>query len=1006
MKRLSLFLLTTLLFAGCEENATSPEPIPSAYEVTLYDLPDSLTCLAGHELTIAINGVVRDENGVAAPGVPVEFLKQSGEAEFDRASVNSDASGHVSSLLRIDPSPGASVIHFELLYPGGSTPGSFTIHSYSQPARIDFIAPASTFYIDPDESLDTCFTAVVSDSAGVGIADLPMRVGLTPADERYSVFGSLSAPARTDSAGRLPIRFNSAGSFGREKIRVTALLPGMAEPLECMIAINVQRRSNDIGSVIVRAFPSFFSSVPPDSLVISEIRVMVRDINNVGMKGIRAVVNTDIGSLSGQQVTDSIGQIRLTWRNEFEIGIAHIFASIPGTDFEAWTTIQVVGSRFDPGYLQITTDRPEIYADFGLTTASITVLLKDGDRQSLANKLIRVTSTHGAINSPIRTNEFGVAHGTFTDVGLPSLDSNGNLIPAKIYAQYDPFNLIDSCEVTIRPRSLVEAITLVSSKAQMIAGSVDNSRVVATSFLANGAFAHPGTLVHFQVSQNNGSFSPQTAIVGNYGVAESIYNAGNFPGVALLSAFVRNDDEQTCFSNEVQLSLLPGPPNLLRLIAYPSELNSADPDAFSTIRAVVSDTAGNAVGSGYLVRFSTTLGEINSAAITDSTGVAYARLIPVMRSGIADVRAWITLPNGQVIAGNTAITIIGGAPNSIEITADPPEITAGWFHTSTIRATVRDNGGNLVDRPTKVVFSFVNQPPPPAGCTYPNQTQIDSATTVNGVAVISVGPGSQVGVVWIRATTWRDSARMSEVEVESQALRLVSGPPAQMAIDVIEGGEDIGDGFWRIPISARIYDLHRNPISHPERYPITWSVEEQFARIEQDGAEYWLIYHSRQTNDSVTVSVSVEVWEGTLTVERRIQLPLQHGNLLLRAAPQSWELDRDNPDDSCLVWVGARLIDGHGIDIDNALVQFRCSAGRFYRHNLLNDVWTQYNWNEEVALMTGQSGENDGEAVLYFVLKSREWQWGEENNGIVRFDAHVAGHPQISNQAELRLTRP
>jgi hypothetical protein len=509
-----------------------------------------------------------------------------------------------------------------------------------------------------------------------------------------------------------------------------------------------------------------------------------------------------------------------------------------------------------------------------------------------------------------------------------------------------------------------------------------------------------GIPIHFVC--DSGLFTQQEVNSSQFGIAESFYTPGQRPGLEYIRIYIQDDDMW-----EDTFPLLPGYPARARVTISPEAIYFDD---IAEVRVAVMDTFFNPVGSGTLVRFASTLGEITSSAATNDSGVAVAYLTAGVTAGMAEVSISITRPDGRTILTTFPITFRVGVPNTIELTAEPQEILCSGVAGSggaTIRAVVRDYNGNLVTSANKVIFSLINHAAPPDGCSFRNGTRIDSAMTANGVAVMELMPGTRTGGVLIRAETWRDSARTNVVSQVLSTLAVISGPIAQFDIDVNEDAEDIGDGFWKLPITLRLWDLHRNPVSHAERYRISGSVEPPIAQLDIDGVEVGLVYHSRQSMRSVVVTVHIESEiEGSITGDRRVTLPLQHGNLLLRTAPQSWELDRDNPDDSCLVWVGARLIDGHGIDIDNALVQFRCSAGRFYRHNLLNDAWTQYNWNEEVALMTGQSGENDGEAVLYFVLKSREWQWGEENNGIVRFDAHVAGHLGISNQAELRLTRP
>jgi hypothetical protein len=996
-----------------------------------------------------VTAQVVDTAGNALSGMQVHFrVEPSGMGVVDSDTGTTDFSGSVTrKFTSIVGRYGTATVAATVGTTRGAT--AIDVRAVAAPAYITLQSPNATIKAATGTNAIVSLIAVVTDSNRVGVPGTTIEFRVLPVSEGGATFGALSAFDTTDANGRDSTTFNSLGSYGRVKIRATVVptsngdaihgsgnaagdisgkkggrAAGADEEIFAEITVSIERLSNDIGSLTVRAFPSFLT-LPPDSQGYAQIRAQVKDVNNVGIPNVTVNFVTDRGSLSKITPTDSTGLATADFRNNYEDGIAHITGDIPGTDFVGTTTIEVHQSDVLTGFLTVTTDKAEIFADFGLTTASITALLKDQDHQSLSGKQVKFTSTHGAINSPVTTDSLGRAIAVFSDVGLPSLDAEGNVIPAKIFAIYDALNLIDSCAVTIRPRNPVHEISLISAKAQMTAGSADSSAIRATAILANGAFAPAGTLVQFQVSQDNGSFSQQAVPVGNFGVAETQYIAGNIVGTARLQAFVVNDDDSTVYSNEVPIALLPGPPSTVRVTASPIELNTNDPGAFSTVRAAVTDTAGNQVGQGILVRFTTTMGDVTPSAITDSAGIAWGRLTPGVNSGVAEVTGTVTLATGQTVVGTATVTFIAGNPNVIELAADPLQIAVqgtGGITTSTLRATVRDANGNLIGGATKVVFTLINHPAPPAGCTFPNQSQIDSATTANGLAVISLSSGTQVGGVLIKAETWRDSARTNVVSVVLSTIAVVSGPPAQLDIDVNDDGDDAGGGTWEIPVSCRVFDLHRNPVA--DRIPVVFTVDPPIATIDPGftgndigsgatpGLAYaWMRYHSQRTFSQITISAEVRAQneQGSITGDREHILPLQDGVLDLNVDPQNWMFDRGAPRDTCLIRVWAILTDGHQILINNGPILFRTDRGDiWYRNWARNGQLTMFTPDNPAKRYTGVEANHEapGQATVYLRGQMSDFYLDDFTLEVtVHIEANVEGYDVSADPEFIFMTR-
>lgn len=779
MRYFTIIISTLLLvILGCEADKTTNPVALNEYQIVLENLPDSVVYLAGEDISIPVSALVLNSDGNLAPNVRVEFVVTSGEGEFDTPGMTTDQHGRVSAVATITAQEGWREFKPMLVVAGGSASGKVAIRGIRQPARIAFDAPNRVFKVASGQSVETTFKAIFSDSNGVGIEGLPVSVGLQDVSEAERAYGAISATSMTNAAGEVLVTFNSLGGFGRVNVYLATNLPGMSEAVNSALTLKVQPITEDIWSLEVRVFPSFHMP-EQDVLVTSVIRAIVRNANNVGIPNIVVEFETDMGSITYVTPTDSSGVATADWDNNFEIGVARLLVSIPGTDFEVVKQIIVVGDEMESGQLSISTDVREIFADGGLTVARIRALLKDDQGQALANKLLVFTSTHGAITSPLMTNALGIVDTIFTDVGIPSYDRDGNIVPAKIYVKFDPLHLIDSCEVTISPRNPVAAITLTTTKNNMTAASRDTCTIRATAILQNGAFASPGITIYFAVRGAGGRCEPPVAIVGANGVAETRYTAGYFVGEVIIVAYIINDDDSIVYSNEIRITLLPGPPSNIRVTASPSELTTDDPQGYSTITATVTDTAGNAVEIGTLVRFRATAGSITPAtASTRENGIATTRLSPGNRAGLAIVTGTVTLVGGRTISGTTDVNILSSYPNSIRISAEPEVIMtaeSGGVSNSTISASVFDSNGDPVNRLSWIIFELPDEPELPDGCTWPNRTRLDSTMTLDGVATITLNAGLRNGPVYFKAYTWRDEERVDTVRVQGYFVTVEGG---------------------------------------------------------------------------------------------------------------------------------------------------------------------------------------------------------------------------------------
>jgi len=535
------------------------------------------------------------------------------------------------------------------------------------------------------------------------------------------------------------------------------------------------------------------------------------------------------------------------------------------------------------------------------------------------------------------------------------------------------------------------------------------------------------------VQENNGQFTSDWVPLGQNGTGRTIYIAGNLVGTAVIRAFVRNEDspDSIVYSNEVEITLLAGPPSGIRLTAIPNILYTNHPSAFSTITAFVRDTSGNPVRQGELVSFRTTKGDVMPSALTDTLGRAQVRLTSGVQSGVAVVTGSVTTPTGT-ISGTATVTFVASYPNTMELSVDPLTIEAsgaGGVSNATIRASVKDANGNATGSPAMVVFQLLNESNPPRGCDINNHGHIDSARTANGVAVATINAGTQTGSVRIRAYTWRDPGAdnagidgipRTDTVFASTWVTVIAGGPGHLDIDVNDDAEDAGGGVWQIPVSARVYDSQGNSVA--DEVPVTFSVDPQIATIDpgftgndigmgatQGIAYSWLRYHSSNTFAPITITAEVQTDDSAITASRAWVLPLQRGQIELNADPGSWMFDRARPNDTCLVKVWAIVTDGHGVTINGAPVLFRTDRARFYWQNLRINRYVPFfpaPARRFTGLVNNENNEERGVATVYLRGIMDDFYLDAFTLEVmVHVEVAIEGYDVGANGVNVRMTR-
>jgi len=619
--------------------------------------------------------------------------------------------------------------------------------------------------------------------------------------------------------------------------------------------------------------------------------------------------------------------------------------------------------------LTLNTDRVSIWADNGRTFATLTAVLKDENDRGVAGEEIQFSATFGIVQPSAITDSMGRATAVFTDTGIALYDSLWMPYSSVVTARSQARDVSAEVRIMILEPNPVCTINIYVNSRQLTAQ--DSTLFRVTLYCRDGSPAPPGTEVHFYAAY--GRFAESMIITQGYSGIDNWYFTGNQAVTdTIIISVMSEGDTVCCFMTT--FDLISGPPAVVVVRANPTELRTNDPASRSEIIATVMDTRGNPVRRGTYVTFRSTLGTINHSAITDEHGDAIAMLTTGTQAGLAEITATTQGRSGPISARATVV-FISGSPHSIELSVDPLEIRVaetGGITSSAITATVRDPNGNLIAYPASVVFELINEPPPPAGCTIGGPgRQVARHQTSNGYARAVLNSGEEIGGKLIRAYTWPDSVNQPDRIIEAIFcnVMVVSGPPFQYDIDVDGRGEDAGGGAWSIEVSARVWDMHRNPVA--DRVSVAFTVDPEIATIDPgytgnndrhgrsvQGIAYAdLIYHSVNTYSDVEISADVQVPGGIYT-EREYVLPLQQGELTLQVDPANWMFDDENQAE---IRCWASLMDGHRVLINNAPILFTTSRGRLFWQDFSGDRLVMF-YPDPARKFTGVQDEHNNEA--------------------------------------------
>jgi len=279
-------------------------------------------------------------------------------------------------------------------------------------------------------------------------------------------------------------------------------------------------------------------------------------------------------------------------------------------------------------------------------------------------------------------------------------------------------------------------------------GNIAADNVVVTDTLPSG------------VSYSSASPAPSSmagpVLIWNLGSL----NLGSSGTITLIGVVSPSVPSRTVFTNTVQIStstpesdqsdnqalavttVVPDVPYTVTVSSYPASILVGG--ALAIVTATVLDQYGNPVADGTPVTFTASLqGTIAPSSRPTTNGVATATLASGYVAGTATVTAFADSRSGY-----TYVTFLPGAPFTVTVTINPPDLTVD--DTALVTSTVKDFYGNAVANNTLVTFTVSS-----GGSVVP-----PTNVTSNGLATTTLG-SRVVGPITVTAVTWGDGGLKS-----------------------------------------------------------------------------------------------------------------------------------------------------------------------------------------------------------------------------------------------------
>ncbi len=409
----------------------------------------------------------------------------------------------------------------------------------------------------------------------------------------------------------------------------------------------------------------------------SALTATVKDqFNNHVADGTVVTFTTSLGELGSEPVTKTtVGGVATATLTSEVAGTAVVTA----TSDSQYGTASVTFNPDLPYTMTLEAYPTDI--PIGGATSEITATVRDQYDNMVADGTeVTFTTDLGSIGSTsvVKTTANGVANATLTSgliIGTANITATSGAAEAQTQVTFTvgpPYTVtVESWPPTIEVGGSTATITATVRDVGGYPVADDTPVVFSTDFASLGS----DTVTKYTTD----------------GVAIATLTSGTTPGIAHITATADSKSDST------MVKVAAGPPFSIDVTADPTYIPIGG--ATSLITATVKDRYGNNVTNGTNVDFVTDLGSVSPSSDATEEGKAGTTLT----SGIIKGPATVTAIAGPE-EGSVEVVFTIGPPFYVNVVADPLIIPLNG-HTSNIRATVKDIGGNNVADGTEVTFS-------------------------------------------------------------------------------------------------------------------------------------------------------------------------------------------------------------------------------------------------------------------------------------------------------------
>ena len=333
----------------------------------------------------------------------------------------------------------------------------------------------------------------------------------------------------------------------------------------------------------------------------------------------------------------------------------------------------------------------------------------------------------------------------FVIIGTQTPESNyanNQPPPTRTTVQAADVTVSKAAPTTAKPSQPITYTISYTNTGNIVADDVVVTDTLPTGVSYSSASPAPSSLLGPVLTWSLGSLN-----LGSSGTITLIgIISPSVPGRTVLTNTVQigtstSESDQSDNQALAVTTVVPDAPYTVTVSTYPSSILVGGAQA--SVTATVRDQYCNPVADGTPVTFTASLGVIVPASRPTANGIATATLTSGYVAGTAMVTAFA---DGK--SGYTSVTFLPGAPFTVTVTINPPDLTVD--DTALVTSTVKDFYGNAVANNTLVTFTVSS-----GGSVVP-----PTNVTSNGLATTTLG-SRVTGLVTVTAVTQGDGGLKS-----------------------------------------------------------------------------------------------------------------------------------------------------------------------------------------------------------------------------------------------------